>query len=302
MTQKKPSYWFVAVDVTSDEVDEASARLFELGAEGVEERDEGTLVKGASGKTTLVASFPTKAKAEAAKKKTKGSRLEEIVGDEWRDAWKEHFKPFRLCEGVWVRPPWEEHVARRNEKVLVLEPGRAFGTGLHETTRLVAESMSLLKRSLAGASVLDVGTGSGILALVALKLGGSKARGIDNDEDAIHVAQENAQRNRMAPKCSFDATPLKKVGDEYPIVVANIEADVLIDMNKDLLKHVASGGLLVLSGILETRMRDVEAAFVKHAKLAHAMQKGEWVALAFEKVSENGAGKSAAKKPASKKK
>jgi ribosomal protein L11 methyltransferase len=278
VTEKKPSYWFVAVDVTADEVDEASGRFFELGAEGVEERDEGTLVKGAAGKVTLVASFPTKAKAEAAKKKTKDARIEELVGDEWRDAWKAHFKPFRLCEGVWVRPPWEEHVARRNEKVLVLEPGRAFGTGLHETTRLVAESIAMMKRGLAATSVLDVGTGSGILALVALALGAKDAIGIDNDPDVIDVATENAARNGMQKKATFSATPLAKVKGKFGVVLANIEADVLIAMHKQLRAHLAFGGRLVLSGILEARESDVRATF---GKPISRVSLGEWVALVY---------------------
>ena len=278
MTAKKNSYWFVAVDVNADDVDETSGALFELGAEGVEERDEGTLVRGAAGKVTLVASFPTKAKAEAAKKKTKGARLEEIVGDEWRDAWKEHFKPFRLCEGVWVRPPWEEHAPRRNEKVLVLEPGRAFGTGLHETTRLVAESIALLKRGLSSTSVLDVGTGSGILALVALTLGAKDAIGIDNDPDVIDVAKENAERNGLEKTASFSATPLAKVKGKFGLVLANIEADVLIAMQKQLRAHLAFGGRLVLSGILATRESDVRAAFGKPISRASL---GEWVALIY---------------------
>jgi ribosomal protein L11 methyltransferase len=278
VTEKKPSYWFVAIDVEPDEVDEASGRFFELGAEGVEERDEGTLVKGAAGKVTLVASFPTKAKAEAAKKKTKDARIEELVGDEWRDAWKQHFKPFRLCEGVWVRPPWEEHVARRNEKVLVLEPGRAFGTGLHETTRLVAESIAMMKRGLAATSVLDVGTGSGILALVALALGAKDAIGIDNDPDVIAVATENAARNGMEKKATFSATPLAKVKGKFGVVLANIEADVLIAMHKQLRAHLAFGGRLVLSGILEARESDVRATF---GKPISRVSLGEWVALVY---------------------
>jgi len=273
-----PRYWFVAVDVTSDEVDEASGRFFELGAEGVEERDEDTLVRGAPGKVTLVASFPTKAKAEAAKKKTKGARLEELVGDEWRDAWKEHFKPFRLCQGLWIRPPWEALEPRRGEKVLVLEPGRAFGTGLHETTRLVAEAISMQKRALASTSVLDVGTGSGILALVALTLGAKDAIGIDNDPDVIDVAKENAERNGMEKKVTFSATPLAKVKGKFGLVLANIEADVLIAMHDQLRAHLAFGGRLVLSGILATRESDVRAVFGKPISRASL---GEWVALVY---------------------
>ncbi len=274
-----PSYWFVAIDVAKKDADLTSAELFDLGAEGVEERDEGTLVRGAAGKATLVASFPTKALAALAQKKLgKRARLEELVGDAWRDAWKEHFRPFRLCEGIWVRPPWEAHEARRGEKVLVLEPGRAFGTGLHETTRLVAEAIAMQKRALARVTVLDVGTGSGILALVAIALGAKSAYGIDTDPDAIAVAKENAARNAMSELAKFDATPLSKVRAKYELVLANIEADVLIGLQKQLRARLAFGGRLVLSGILSSRESEVRAAFGKPLSRASI---GEWVALTY---------------------
>ena len=277
MTQKKPSYWFVAVDVTSDEVDETSGRFFELGAEGVEERDEGTLVKGASGKMTLVASFPTKAKAEAAKKKTKGGRLEEIVGDAWRDAWKEHFKPFRLCEGVWCGLRGRS-IRRDATRRYSCSSRDARSAPASTRRRGSSPSRSRSKRSLVGASVLDVGTGSGILALVALTLGAKDAIGIDNDPDAIDVATENAARNGMQTKATFSATPLAKVKGKFALVLANIEADVLIAMHKQLRAHLAFGGRLVLSGIFETREAEVRAVFGKPISRASL---GEWVALVY---------------------
>jgi len=285
MTKKEPRYYFVALDVAVDKVDDFSTRLFEMGAQGMEERDDTTIQKGINGKVTLVASFKDEADAKAAQAKLPkvvGARVEELVGDEWRDAWKAHFKPFSICPEMWIAPPWEKFEAPKNQQKLVLEPGRAFGTGLHESTALVAQILYRRRADLKGKAVLDVGTGSGILALVALKLGASKVHGIDVDPDAIEVAKENAQRNRLAPKCTFDTTALKKLDKEYPIVVANIEADTLIGMVKDLQKRCSKGGLMILSGILETRMRDVEAAFLKGSKLAHAMQKGDWVGLAFE--------------------
>jgi ribosomal protein L11 methyltransferase len=285
MIKKEPKYYFVALDVPAEKVDDYSNRLFDMGAQGIEERDDSTIQKGTGGKVMLVASFKDEADAKAAQAKMPklvSARVEELVGDAWRDAWKAHFKPFPICPEMWIVPPWEKFDPPKNQQKLVLEPGRAFGTGLHESTALVAQILYRRRADLAGKQILDVGTGSGILSLVALKLGASKARGIDTDGDAIEVAKENAQRNKLAPKCTFDTTALKKLAGEFPIVVANIEADVLIGMSRDLIKHMAKGGLLVLSGILETRMRDVEAAFIKGAKLAHAMQKGEWVGLAFE--------------------
>jgi len=277
---KPPRYYFVAIDVLPERADEASAHLFELGAQGVEERDATTLHKGTAGKTTLVASFETEQEArEVQGALGPRARLEEIVGDAWRDAWKEHFRPFRVCKGVWIRPPWEKAVpANKGEVVLELEPGRAFGTGLHETTRLVAEAIAAHKKRLAGATVLDVGTGSGILALVALVLGADTAVGIDTDADAIGVAKANARRNAMTKRARFSTTSVDALEDRYDLVLANIEADVLILLRDALRARVARGGTLVLSGILDSRERDVVAAFGKPRARA-AM--GEWVALSY---------------------
>lgn len=287
----EPRHYFVALDVAPDDADVTSGRLFDLGASGVEERDQGTLTRGAPGKTTLVASFDSEKEARAAKKKLgNGARIEELVGDAWRDAWKEHFRPFRLCEGLWVRPPWQAHEPRRGEKVLVLEPGRAFGTGLHETTRLVAAAVAMLRRTLPATSVLDVGTGSGILALTALALGAKETLGIDTDADAIEVAKENAERNEMTDRATFAMTPVARVRGTFGLVVANIEADVLIALEKSLRARVAQGGRLVLSGILASREADVRATFGKPIarselgpSAADAGEPDAWVALTYTK-------------------
>jgi ribosomal protein L11 methyltransferase len=265
-------YWLVAIDVGPDDVEAVSMRMFDAGALGIEERDGPVHV-------TLVASYPDEKTARAASKAlARGARVEQLEGDAWLDAWKEHFRPFRLCQGVWVRPPWEEHHPKRGEKVLVMEPGRAFGTGLHETTRLVAEAIRMLERTLPRGRVLDVGTGSGILALVALAFGAREAMGIDTDADAIEVAKENAARNAMSDRATFSTTALARVRGQFEVVLSNIEADVLVDLEKALRQHLAFGGRMVLSGILDTREADVRAAFGKPLERA---QLGEWVALTY---------------------
>jgi ribosomal protein L11 methyltransferase len=274
---------FVAVDVTAEDADVMSATLFELGAEGVEERDGTTLVKGAPGLVTLVASFASHDEAREAIlaiDESNKPRLEEIVGDAWRDAWKEHFRPFAITASIVIRPPWEAYAERPGEEVLVLEPGRAFGTGLHETTSLVAGVLEARKTELVGKTVLDVGCGSGILALVALTLGASRARAIDVDADAALVAEENATRNGLDERVEADSTPIEAIDGTYPVVVANIEARVLIPMMPELTKRVGPGGLLVLSGILAPQKDDVCAAYRAFA-LEDAPAKGEWVALAL---------------------
>ncbi len=286
----EPRFPFVLIDTDAEGTDELSGLLFELGAEGVEERDATTLVKGAPGKVTLVASFATHDEARAAIAELDPAlspRMEEIVGDAWRDAWKEHFRPFAVCDGIVIRPPWEAYTPRPGEEVLELEPGRAFGTGLHETTSLVAQSLrSHLEAhgGLAGKRVLDVGCGSGILALLALKLGAASARAIDVDPDAIEVTRENAARNAMSERVEADTRDVTEIDASFPVVVANIEARVLIPMAPELMKRVAPEGLLVLSGILAPQRDDVRAAYGAF-ELVEVPAKGEWIAMVLRAPS-----------------
>jgi len=278
-------YPYVLIDVAEGDVDEASARLFELGAAGVEERDATTLARGAPGAVTLVASFAHEQEARAASAELSPAwkpRVEEVVGDAWRDEWKKYFEPFVVCPGLVVRPPWREHSPAPGERVIVLEPGRAFGTGLHETTSLVAGVLA--RTPLAGATVLDVGCGSGILALVALALGAARARAIDVDPDAVAVALENAERNGMSDRLQADETPVARIRGSFPVVLANIEAKTLVDLAPAILGCVAPGGLLVLSGILAPDVAPAQLADIRRAYASlrepEVVRKGEWIALA----------------------
>jgi ribosomal protein L11 methyltransferase len=277
-----PEYWFVALDVPEDEAEDRGAEMFELGATGVEQRDQGTLVAGTPGAVTLVVSFDSREDAEAALASIDpgfSPRIERLVGDAWRDEYKKWFHPFRICPGVVIRPPWEEATdVRPIEKILILEPGRAFGTGLHETTSLVCEILS--ERKIEG-PILDVGCGSGILGLVGMVLGASKVRAVDVDADAIEVAKENAARNGLAIEA--DTTDVAKLSGTWPIVLANIQADVLVRMAKTLEARLAPKGLLVLSGILSTQEPEVRAAYgaLEHLETRN---KGDWVAIAYRKT------------------
>jgi ribosomal protein L11 methyltransferase len=283
-------YPYVAVDVNAEDADEASARLFDLGAQGVEERDATTLARGVrgAGSVTLIASFDAHDEARSAVAELPqewSPRVEEVVGDGWRDEWKKHFEPFRLCDGIVVRPPWREYAPTGAEQVVVLEPGRAFGTGLHETTSLVAEVLANLGGELAGATVLDVGCGSGILSIVALALGAGSARAIDVDPDATAVTRENAERNGLSARLAADETPVQDLAATFPVVVANIEATTLVEMAPGLAARVAPGGVLVLSGILAQDVAPDQVPGVRRAyatlSFQGARRRGEWVALLF---------------------
>jgi ribosomal protein L11 methyltransferase len=281
----EPRYPQLSVDVPAEQAEHAVIVLFELGAEGVEERDESTLASGsAPGMTTLVASFAERALAEQAAGALEDSwspRVAEIVGDAWRDEWKKHFAPFRLTATVTIVPPWQVYSpSEPSEIVLELEPGRAFGTGLHPTTALVAREMEVLAHEWAGGAVLDVGTGSGILALVSVKLGAARARAIDIDPDAVATTLENARRNGLDRRIEADGCPLASVTGVYHLVVANIEAAVLVEMAPHLQERMGDGGFLILSGILVEQREAVKRAFAE-LELAREPVDGEWTALVF---------------------
>lgn len=284
----EPRFPFLHVTVDPDQAELVASELFDLGAEGVEERDDTTLKKAdAGGRITLVASFSTEEAAEGALAGLApelGARLEHVVGDGWRDAWKEHFRPFAVAPGLVVRPPWEAYDPQEGEHVVELEPGRAFGTGLHETTSLVCTALAEHAAELADAAVLDVGTGSGILALCALKLGAKSAVCTDNDADVLPVVEENAARNGLADRVTASASELRDVPGTFPVVVANIEARVLIPMAPELAAKVRPGGLLVLSGILLPQEADVIGAYAPLEVLA-APKRGEWVAIVLRAPS-----------------
>jgi ribosomal protein L11 methyltransferase len=281
-----PRYPRVVVDVLPDQADVLSSMLFDLGATGVEERDDATLQRATSiGLVTLIASFETHDDARAAVAALPsecGPRIDEVIGDAWRDAWKEQFHPFHVSPNIVVCPPWETYETKGAEQVLVLEPGRAFGTGLHATTSLVVGALERHASELLGRELLDVGCGTGILALSALMLGASKARATDNDADVIPVVVENAQRNGFAGRVDADTCDVGQLAGAWPVVVANIEARVLIGMVGPLQATVAPGGLLILSGVLDTQSDDVVTAYAP-MQLEHVSQRDEWVALELRK-------------------
>lgn len=297
----EPRYPFVAIDVPAEGADELSATFFELGALGVEERDDQTLARGVgAGKVTLVGSFATREEADAAIAELNeldasfGARLEEVVGDAWRDAWKEHFAPFLLTRRIRVVPPWVDESAAaplESELRLELEPGRAFGTGLHATTALVAEMLDDRASSIQGRDVLDVGTGSGILALSALLLGAASATAIDNDDDVIEVVLENAARNGLSSRIKAWAGTTESVDRTFPWVLANIEARVLRPLAPELVRLLAADAdsVLILSGLLEGEHDEMVKLYTSQARrLRHVETRrragsgGEgWVAIAF---------------------
>jgi ribosomal protein L11 methyltransferase len=195
--------------------------------------------------------------------------LSELADKDWKESYKEHFKAWQFGRLHWV-PVWERETfcLPAGDEVLWLDPGMAFGTGNHETTRLVVERLVnfAAENGVAG-RVIDAGCGSGILALSAAKLGYMRVAAFDNDPLAVDVSRENAALNGLAGRVDFYVGDLVTglAGRQAELVLANIQADVLMRFAQELLGAVASGGALVLSGILATELAQVREAFARLA-------------------------------------
>jgi ribosomal protein L11 methyltransferase len=183
---------------------------------------------------------------------------------EWRDAWKKYFHVTRVGRRTVVVPSWERHDAAPGEIVVELDPGMAFGTGTHASTRLVLEELErLADDGAAPATVLDVGAGSGILAIAACKTWpAARALAIDVDPVAVRVCVENCAANGVADRVVSAVTPVEEVADVYPLVLANIQAHVLRALLPALIARAAPGAVLVLSGLLTTQVEAVVEEFV----------------------------------------
>jgi ribosomal protein L11 methyltransferase len=211
--------------------------------------------------------------------------LRELPDEDWKNSYKAHFKASKFGRLNWV-PVWEREtfVLPAGEEVLWLDPGMAFGTGNHETTRLCCERLAeyAARRGAAG-RVIDAGCGSGILALSAAKLGFQPITGFDNDAEAIRVSGENAELNGLARRVDFAVGDLVTglAGRQAELVMANIQSDVLMRFANDLCGAVAPGGELVLSGILSRELDEVRTKFLatKPDWRAESRVLGEWADL-----------------------
>lgn len=196
---------------------------------------------------------------------------------DWLAEWKKQFKPFALTGGHWVVPSWCEPPAGALHKIWI-DPGMAFGTGTHETTQLVAEELKRISRARRVNTVLDVGTGTGILAILARQLGATTVHATEIEADSRRVANENFARNG-APDIVLDARQVEDLEIRYDVVMANIIDGVLVRIQDDLKARVRPGGMLLMSGIIAEREPDFLRGFYLPAgcKWARRAQKGDWL-------------------------
>lgn len=214
-------------------------------------------------------------------------KLEVETGDvkeeDWAEFWKKDYKPFRIGKHMVVKPGWEEYKALPGDKILEIDPGMAFGTGTHETTALCVELIEEYLKP--GDTVIDIGTGSGILAIAAVECGAKSALATDIDALAVKVAGENVRRNGCAESIEVRHGDLLAVVDRKAnIVIANIIADVIAMLAGPARDFICDGGLFLCSGIANEREQKVLDALSKAGyRQPDIRRKGEWVAMAVRK-------------------
>jgi ribosomal protein L11 methyltransferase len=206
--------------------------------------------------------------------------------EDWAESWKRHFKPFTIGPQLLVRPSWSKRRARPGQRTIVIDPGLSFGTGQHPTTRFCLEQLVAARIPSARQTFLDVGTGSGILAIAAAKLGYWPVRAFDFDPAAVRVAKENARKNRVRLHLTRgDVTKLAHSVSKYDVVCANLTADLLESCVAKFVGLVKPNGRLVLAGILRTQIFSVRKCFERRGFLTKKSQaEGEWESLLLHRA------------------
>ena len=213
----------------------------------------------------------------------------ELIGvneEDWANSWKAYYKPLHIGRRMVIVPAWEHYDAKEGEIIVRMDPGMAFGTGSHETTRLVIELLEELVTP--GMRVADVGCGSGILAICAAKLGAAECKAYDIDPVAVRVAKENIADSGMT-NVSCDVSDLLKgvdlTGGQYDLICANIVADIIIRMSPDVGRYMKDDAILLASGIITERAEEViEALNASHLKVVRRLDDNGWCALVVQKV------------------
>lgn len=218
-----------------------------------------------------------------------------LQDEDWANAWKEHYRPFKVGERLWIWPSWLDpgsddvasHRLEDSDLILRLDPGMAFGTGSHPTTQMCLQALESLVRP--GMSLLDVGTGSAILAIAAAKLGASTILGIDIDDLAVQAAASNVSNNGVNQQVTIAHGTLETIeARTWDIVVVNILAPVIVDMlaNQGLLDYVTPHGYVILSGIITEQADEIEATVSRYGgETSSTRQMGDWISFVVKRTS-----------------
>ena len=281
----------VTFEVARDAEEFARALLFELGTIGLvtlEERDNtvklGAYFDGRSDAERLAREIQSEFSRAGRDAELHGVSVSSIPDQDWMQKWKEGFEPIQIGRQLIVAPSWKLPGDGDGRVVVQIDPGMAFGTGTHETTRMCLEGVEAHWR---GGRLLDVGTGTGILAIAAALLApGSRITAIDVDPQAVEVARENAEINGVSASVEIiEGQPREFKESAFDMVVANLTAEVIISLVDDLAECLAASGMLILSGILTTLEADVEhAATTAGLTIIERSRLGEWSALTARRI------------------
>lgn len=285
------TYLSLTVELPEQQSEAVQDVLHESGATGLEVRDREIPhmpgVRGPNpGESIVIAYYEDADTAEAARAEVAEAfpearlLLEEKPQQDWSNEWKALIKSVQVGR-LWVGPPWAADSAPKDKVRLIIEPKMAFGTGDHPTTALCLAAVDAYMASHPGASVLDVGTGTGVLAIAAKKLGAGRVVGTDNDPLSVELAQENAAVN-ATPELELSGKELTEVSGAFDLVIANILANTLIELAPLIAAKVKDR--LVLAGVLVPQKAEVEEAYRAQGLTAEAgAAQGEWVRLDFHR-------------------
>ncbi|PLX88807.1 MAG: 50S ribosomal protein L11 methyltransferase [Desulfuromonas sp.] len=211
---------------------------------------------------------------------------EDVHQKDWAEDWKQNFSTIRIGSHLVIKPSWEDLVPQAGDRVIEIDPGMAFGTGTHSTTLLCLEAIAELQEvERSPRQMLDVGTGSGILALGAAALGCPRIVACDIDETACQVAQQNIAANGYASSIAVTTNPLEQIDGQYDLVVANILAEENVRLADQLVQHLSAGGTLILSGILKEKEDYVRSGFASFPLSdSPTRQHEDWICLVYRKT------------------
>ncbi|AGB41807.1 ribosomal protein L11 methyltransferase [Halobacteroides halobius DSM 5150] len=209
-------------------------------------------------------------------------KIKSVIKEDWASKWKENFKPLRVSDRIIIKPSWEEYPSQKDNVIIEIDPGQAFGTGHHETTevclRLIEDNLD------SDTKLLDIGTGTGILSIAAAKLGAEEIFALDIDPIAVKVAKENATLNQVETEIDFVAGDLVEVVDKtYNLVVANLLPHIIVNLIPDLEQVITENGKFILSGIIVDKEEKINDKLREYDfKVIERIQLGEWVTIIGE--------------------